>query len=80
MTAWEPKRGKSGWRNFLTAEELTLITDAERQRQSARQKLAEATAIIAPIQNRAIQRAKHATSMTKPTPRSAAISQGRGNG
>lgn len=58
MTAWEPKRGKSGWRNFLTAEELTLITDAERQRQSARQKLAEATAIIAPIQNRAIQRAK----------------------
>lgn len=60
MSEWSPKRGNSGWRNFLTADELATIVDAERKRQSARQNLAEASAIIAPIQNRAIHRATYA--------------------
>ena len=64
---WSPKRGNSGWRNSLTAAELGTIVDAERKRQSARQNLAEASAIIAPIQNRAIHRAIYARASVEET-------------
>lgn len=58
--SWKPKRN-SRWRDFLTDEEEALVIDAERKRQTAQQLMAEARMVIAPIQNRAIHRAKYAT-------------------
>ena len=63
---WQSKRGGSPWRDYLTADEKAVIDDAERKRADARQRLAEATAIIAPIQNRAIHRAKYAIGKETP--------------
>jgi len=63
---WSSKRGVSPWRDYLTADEKAIIEDAEHKRSDARQRLAEATAIIAPIQNRAIHRAKYAIGKETP--------------
>lgn len=60
MKAWTPKRQAGKWRNFLTAEEASIVEGAERQGQTAREALAAATAILNPIRQRAAQRALHA--------------------
>jgi hypothetical protein len=60
MSGWKPARAPSGWRDFLTTEEAATIRDAEDKRTSAKRLAAEASAVIAPIQNRAIHRAKYA--------------------
>ena len=68
MTApWERQRVQWPWHDYLTAEERAIVLDAERQSVSAKQKLAEATATLNPIRNRAIHRAKYASSK-KATP------------
>lgn len=56
---WSPRRAKWPWHDFLTEEERAIVRDAERQSDAAKQQLAEATLILNPIRNRAIQRAKY---------------------
>lgn len=56
---WKPRSHQWPWHDFLTADEAAIVADAERKSASAKQALAEATAILNPIRNRAIQRAKY---------------------
>lgn len=57
---WQRTRIQWPWRDYLTEEERTVVVDAERQSIAAKQRLAEATALLNPIRNRAIHRAKYA--------------------
>lgn len=60
MKPWTPKRPQGKWREFLTADELVEVANAERESQEAKDKLAAATARLNPIRQRASQRALHA--------------------
>jgi hypothetical protein len=60
MKPWTPKRQVGKWRKFLTADEVSVVADAERESQEAKDKLAAATARLNPIRQRAAQRALHA--------------------
>jgi hypothetical protein len=58
--AYEKPKPKHDWRSFLTAEEAKTIAAFERKRDRARRAMSEASSVISPIQNRAINRAKYA--------------------
>jgi len=62
VSIWTPRRKQWPWHDYLTDDERRVVEDAERQSASAKQSLAEATAILNPIRNRAIHRAKYHTS------------------
>lgn len=68
MSEWKPKARKWPWRDYLTEQESIVVRDLEYQSSEARRQLADATAQLGPIRNRAIQRAKHASSLPAPTP------------
>lgn len=61
---WQRKCFQWPWRDYLTDDERVIVVDAERRSQAAKQALAEATAILNPIRNRAIHRAKYAAQTT----------------
>lgn len=60
MKPWTPKRPLGKWRDFLTVEEVAAVAEAERASREAKDRLAEATARLNPIRQRAAQRALHA--------------------
>lgn len=62
---WKPRRAQWPWEDYLTADEWPVVEDALRASAAAKQKLAEATAILNPIRNRAIHRAKYAAEKGK---------------
>lgn len=49
----------SPWREYLTETEATVVSDLERRIQVARLASAETVAVLNPIRNRAIHRAKY---------------------
>jgi hypothetical protein len=57
---WKPKPRKWPWRDFLTEQEAIIVRDLEYQSSEAKRLLADATAQLGPIRNRAVHRAKHA--------------------
>lgn len=56
---WKPKPRKWDWRAHLTAEERAVVRVLERSIAKHRQEAAADVAALAPIRNRAIQRAKY---------------------
>jgi hypothetical protein len=60
VSAWAPRGRKWPWYDFLTDDERAEVAIVERDSWEAKRKLAAATAILNPIRNRAIQRAKYA--------------------
>jgi hypothetical protein len=58
---WRARPKKWDWKSYLTEEETSVVRDAERQAESAKMRLAEATFVLNPIRNRAIHRAKYAS-------------------
>lgn len=56
---WQPKRQKWPWLDWLTEDERVIVDDALRASADAKHRLAQATAILNPIRNRAINRAKY---------------------
>lgn len=59
--AWKPKQPKWDWRKFLTAEEKAALDKADK----AKEAWLALNHDRASIQNRAIQRAKHAAGAAK---------------
>lgn len=56
---WSPRSPKWPWRDYLTPEEAATIWVLDGDIATARKAQARASAIRAPIVNRAIQRAKY---------------------
>lgn len=56
---WEPRSPKWPWRDFLTPEEARIVNEADAVLKRCRRESATASAVRAPIQNRAIHRAKY---------------------
>lgn len=64
MTNWSKRAPKWDWRHFLTEDEAAQVAAAE----AAKAEWQRLQTVRAGIQNRAIQRAKYAASLDRPTP------------
>jgi hypothetical protein len=56
---YKTREPKWPWHDFLTPSERDEVRKLEKDSHEAKRRLADITAVINPIRNRAIQRAKH---------------------